>query len=142
MLPSLAAPLGRLTARQASPIAIFTRPFTNTTRSQRLILPSRASKTLLKPCTAPPQQIASLATAAVVAEPPARDTHLFDAVATGGIPYPGIPHFEDLYQKRQWQLEHLAGAFRVFARLGFNEGAAGHISVRDTIDTDTFWINP
>lgn len=36
----------------------------------------------------------------------------------------------------------MAGAFRVFARLGFTEGAAGHISVRDTVDPDTFWINP
>lgn len=66
----------------------------------------------------------------------------FTAQSTGGIPYPGIPKIEDPYEKRQWQLEHLAGAFRVFARKGFTEGAAGHITVRDTVDPDTFWINP
>ena len=65
-----------------------------------------------------------------------------DPFATGGIPYEGIPKFDDLYKKRQWQLEHMAGAFRVFARKGFTEGAAGHISVRDPVDPDTFWINP
>lgn len=66
----------------------------------------------------------------------------FTAVATGGYEYPGIPQFADPYAKRQWQLEHMAGAFRVFARMGFTEGASGHISVRDTVDPDTFWINP
>ncbi|ATY62311.1 aldolase [Cordyceps militaris] len=66
----------------------------------------------------------------------------FTAVATGGYEYPGIPSFQDPYAKRQWQLEHMAGAFRVFARMGFTEGASGHISVRDPVDPDTFWINP
>lgn len=63
-------------------------------------------------------------------------------LATGGYPYPGIPKITDPYKKRQWQLEHMAGAFRVFARKGYTEGASGHISVRDPVDTDTFWINP
>ncbi|KAI0140360.1 class II aldolase and Adducin N-terminal domain protein [Pestalotiopsis sp. NC0098] len=65
-----------------------------------------------------------------------------DAVATGGYEFPGIPEINDPYQKRQWQLEHMAGAFRVFARKRFTEGTAGHISVRDTVDPSTFWINP
>lgn len=64
------------------------------------------------------------------------------AIATGGYPFPGIPRISDPYKKRQWQLEHMAGAFRVFARKGFTEGTSGHISVRDTIDPNTFWINP
>ncbi|KAM3506889.1 hypothetical protein MY11210_007376 [Beauveria gryllotalpidicola] len=66
----------------------------------------------------------------------------FTAVATGGYEYPGIPRFANPSTKRQWQLEHMAGAFRVFARMGFTEGASGHISVRDAVDPDTFWINP
>ncbi|KKA27567.1 hypothetical protein TD95_001455 [Thielaviopsis punctulata] len=66
----------------------------------------------------------------------------FARISTGGIPLPGIPIFNDPYQKRQWQLEHMAGAFRVFARKGYTEGAAGHISVRDPVDPRTFWINP
>lgn len=64
------------------------------------------------------------------------------AVSTGGYEFPGVPKFDDLYKKRQWQLEHMAGAFRVFARKGFTEGTAGHISVRDPVDPTTFWINP
>lgn len=64
------------------------------------------------------------------------------ATATGGFEFPGVPTFDDPYKKRQWQLEHMAGAFRVFARKGFTEGTAGHISVRDPVDHDTFWINP
>ncbi|KXJ84722.1 hypothetical protein Micbo1qcDRAFT_101766, partial [Microdochium bolleyi] len=51
------------------------------------------------------------------------------------------PTFQDPYAKRQWQLEHMA-AFRVFARKGYTEGTAGHISVRDPVDPSTFWINP
>ena len=64
------------------------------------------------------------------------------AVATGGYAFPGIPQIDDPYKKRQWQLEHMAGAFRVFARRGFTEGTSGHISVRDPVDPTTFWINP
>ncbi|KAM0540897.1 hypothetical protein ACHAPJ_013463 [Fusarium lateritium] len=65
-----------------------------------------------------------------------------DTFATGGYPFPGIPQFDDPYKKRQWQLEHMAAAFRVFARKGYTEGTAGHISVRDPVDPNTFWINP
>lgn len=64
------------------------------------------------------------------------------SLSTGGYQFGGVPTFDDLYKKRQWQLEHMAGAFRVFARRGFTEGTAGHISVRDPIDPNTFWINP
>lgn len=64
------------------------------------------------------------------------------ATATGGIAVAGVPHFDDLHKKRQWQLEHMAAAFRVFARKGYTEGTAGHISVRDPINPHTFWINP
>ncbi|KAI1613143.1 class II aldolase and Adducin domain-containing protein [Exophiala viscosa] len=44
--------------------------------------------------------------------------------------------------ERKWQLEHTAGAFRVFAKLGYADGGSGHISLRDPIEPDTFWINP
>ncbi|KAF4872916.1 Meiotically up-regulated gene 14 protein [Colletotrichum siamense] len=64
------------------------------------------------------------------------------ALATGGFTFAGIPNITDPYKKRQWQLEHMAGAFRVFARKGFTEGTSGHISVRDPVDPSTFWINP
>ncbi|KAK7425547.1 hypothetical protein QQZ08_007988 [Neonectria magnoliae] len=55
---------------------------------------------------------------------------------------PGIPKFKSYSETRQWQLEHMAGAFRVFAREGYAEGISGHISVRDPEFEDRFWINP
>lgn len=36
----------------------------------------------------------------------------------------------------------LASAFRVFAHYGFDEGIAGHITVRDPEFKETFWVNP
>lgn len=45
-------------------------------------------------------------------------------------------------QERIYRKEHLAAAFRVFADRGYDEGVAGHISVRDPILTDHFWLNP
>jgi ribulose-5-phosphate 4-epimerase/fuculose-1-phosphate aldolase len=38
--------------------------------------------------------------------------------------------------------QKLAGALRIFGRLGFGEGVAGHITVRDPEFTDHFWVNP
>jgi len=36
----------------------------------------------------------------------------------------------------------LAAGFRLFAKYGFDEGIAGHISVRDPERPDHFWVNP
>ncbi|OJJ50347.1 hypothetical protein ASPZODRAFT_58076 [Penicilliopsis zonata CBS 506.65] len=36
----------------------------------------------------------------------------------------------------------MAGAFRIFAKLGYADGASGHISLRDPLRPDCFWINP
>ncbi|GMM38285.1 hypothetical protein DASC09_056240 [Saccharomycopsis crataegensis] len=57
-------------------------------------------------------------------------------------PFPVPTSFASVYHHRKWMLEHMAGAFRVFARKGYNEGGAGHISLRDPEDPNTFWINP
>jgi len=38
--------------------------------------------------------------------------------------------------------QRLAGSFRLFARFGFNEGVAGHITARDPEFSDRFWVNP
>ena len=64
------------------------------------------------------------------------------AMSHGKIALEGIPEFDTFEAKRQWTLEHLAGAFRVFGREGYAEGIAGHISVRDPEFSDRFWINP
>ncbi|KAF2740279.1 arad-like aldolase/epimerase, partial [Polyplosphaeria fusca] len=52
------------------------------------------------------------------------------------------PTFESLEQERLYRKQHLAAAYRIFAARGFDEGVAGHISVRDPILTDHFWLNP
>ena len=38
--------------------------------------------------------------------------------------------------------QKLAAALRLFGKLGFDEGVAGHITVRDPEHLDHFWVNP
>ena len=45
-------------------------------------------------------------------------------------------------QERLWRKQRLALAFRIFGRLGFDEGVAGHITARDPERPDHFWVNP
>lgn len=52
------------------------------------------------------------------------------------------PTFATLQEEREYRKAHLAAAFRVFADRGYDEGVAGHISVRDPVRTDHFWLNP
>lgn len=59
-----------------------------------------------------------------------------------GVCLPGIPTFPSFAGQRQWQLEKMALAFRVFARKGYTEGMSGHISVRDPEYPERFWTNP
>ncbi|HWN35468.1 MAG TPA: class II aldolase/adducin family protein [Pseudonocardia sp.] len=44
---------------------------------------------------------------------------------------------ERLHRKRQ-----LAATFRIFARYGYDEGIAGHVTARDPEFPDRFWVNP
>lgn len=64
------------------------------------------------------------------------------AAISQGASLPRVPSFTSLDKKRRWMLEHMAGAFRVFARKGFSEGMSGHISLRDPEHSDSFWTNP
>lgn len=48
------------------------------------------------------------------------------------------PKFDSLEEERLYRKQHLASAYRIFAARGFDEGVAGHISVRDPILTDHF----
>ena len=57
-------------------------------------------------------------------------------------PRPEVPTFATAEQERQYRKEHLAAAFRVFGRMGFSEGTAGHITARDPELLDHFWVNP
>lgn len=53
-----------------------------------------------------------------------------------------LPDFgDDVYAKRQWVKEHLAAAFRWWGKQGFGEGVAGHITVRDPVKPDHYFMN-
>ena len=55
---------------------------------------------------------------------------------------PTPPKFDNPVDERLHRKQRLAGAFRVFSRFGLDEGAAGHITARDPVQPDTFWVNP
>lgn len=52
------------------------------------------------------------------------------------------PTFSNTDDARTYLKQHLAAAFRVLARQGFDEGVAGHVSLRDPGNPSLFWINP
>ncbi|KAK9855975.1 hypothetical protein MYU51_001719 [Penicillium brevicompactum] len=78
--------------------------------------------------------------------PSAANDASFQGLARGGrngtLKLRGIPTFTDLHEKRKWMREHMAAAFRYFGKLGYGEGVSGHISMRDPILKDHFWMNP
>jgi ribulose-5-phosphate 4-epimerase/fuculose-1-phosphate aldolase len=47
-----------------------------------------------------------------------------------------------MVQLRLRRKQHLAAACRIFAHFGFEQGAAGHLSVRDPELSSCFWLNP
>ncbi|WVQ95298.1 hypothetical protein IAU59_002393 [Kwoniella sp. CBS 9459] len=53
-----------------------------------------------------------------------------------------LPTFASLEDERTYRKEHLALVFRILHRFKLAEGIAGHCSVRDPIEPDTFWVNP
>ncbi|KIY01283.1 uncharacterized protein Z520_02835 [Fonsecaea multimorphosa CBS 102226] len=79
-------------------------------------------------------------------------TNLDDPVARFNIPndadpslmtrFPRPPQFADTYEEREYLKGRLALAFRIFGRKGFDEGVAGHITLRDPVNPNTFWVNP
>lgn len=62
---------------------------------------------------------------------------IMNAPAGMGTDNDRSPAEEQLFRKQR-----LAASLRIFGRFGFDEGVAGHITVRDPIETDTFWVNP
>lgn len=58
------------------------------------------------------------------------------------LQFPRPPKFDDPYKEREYLKGRLAAAFRIFGKYGFDEGVAGHITLRDPVDPTTFWVNP
>ena len=50
--------------------------------------------------------------------------------------------FATVEEERLHRKQKLAGALRIFGRVGFGEGVAGHITVRDPEFPELFWVNP
>lgn len=56
--------------------------------------------------------------------------------------FPAPPKFSTKSEEREYLKFRLAQAFRIFGHLGYDEGVAGHITCRDPIKPDCFWVNP
>lgn len=55
---------------------------------------------------------------------------------------PEFPKFATPEEERRHRKQRLAASFRLFAKFGFDEGVAGHITARDPERPDHFWVNP
>jgi ribulose-5-phosphate 4-epimerase/fuculose-1-phosphate aldolase len=53
-----------------------------------------------------------------------------------------LPTYGSPEEQRADAKRRLAAAFRLRARFGYDEGPAGHITVRDPERRDHFWVNP
>ncbi|MET0276071.1 MAG: class II aldolase/adducin family protein [Acidimicrobiia bacterium] len=53
-----------------------------------------------------------------------------------------LPKFDSVEEERLHRKQRLAAGLRLFAKFGFEEGVAGHITVRDPEHLDHFWVNP
>jgi ribulose-5-phosphate 4-epimerase/fuculose-1-phosphate aldolase len=85
------------------------------------------------------------ATSTVIQIQPAEQT--LDIAQLGGTEetlskVPSPPQFADKLEEREYLKGRLALAFRIFGKLGFDEGVAGHITLRDPVKPDHFWVNP
>ena len=71
-----------------------------------------------------------------LATPAPTDNQAWQELASGDrdgkLKLRGIPTFTNPLAKRQWMKEHMAAAFRFFAKNGYSEGISGHISMRGT----------
>lgn len=63
-------------------------------------------------------------------------------VQADGLKWPEMPVFASKEDERTHRKQRLAASFRIFAMHGFDSGIGGHITVRDPILTDHFWVNP
>jgi len=53
-----------------------------------------------------------------------------------------LPKFDSVDEERLHRKQRLAASFRLFGKFGFDEGVAGHITMRDPEHLDRFWVNP
>ena len=75
-----------------------------------------------------------------VDESPIGETDVADVAEEMIFPLP--PTFDDVAEERDYRKTSLVDALHILGSLGFAEGAAGHITVRDPEYADRFWVNP
>lgn len=68
-----------------------------------------------------------------------KDEHAFGST---GCDYLEVPSFQNVEEERRDGKQRLAAAFRLFAKCGFSEGIAGHMTYRDPEYKDHLWVNP
>ncbi|MEZ3177486.1 class II aldolase/adducin family protein [Streptomyces pimonensis] len=61
---------------------------------------------------------------------------------TGKLRFAMPPMHESVDDERRHRKQRLAGALRLFGRLGYEDGVSGHITARDPEFSDCFWGNP
>ncbi|KAJ3335747.1 hypothetical protein HDU93_004553 [Gonapodya sp. JEL0774] len=54
---------------------------------------------------------------------------------------PRPPTFKSFEEERKHRKQRLAAALRIFAKYGYDEGVAGHFTVRDPEHPHCFWVN-
>ncbi|MFT4670973.1 MAG: ribulose-5-phosphate 4-epimerase/fuculose-1-phosphate aldolase [Pseudohongiellaceae bacterium] len=52
------------------------------------------------------------------------------------------PKYSSVEEERIDRKNRLTATFRLFGKFGFDEGVAGHVTVRDPELSDHFWVNP
>ncbi|MDO0929558.1 class II aldolase/adducin family protein [Streptomyces sp. TG1A-8] len=73
---------------------------------------------------------------------PAAPPHASIGAMPEGVHLPLPRHDLSIEEERRVRKQELAAAFRLFARFGFSEGVAGHITARDPENPSAFWVNP
>lgn len=63
-------------------------------------------------------------------------------VGSAKLAFPKYPEFSSVEDERRHRKQRLAAALRLFGRFGFDEGVAGHVTVRDPENPKRFWVNP
>src|SRR5689334_22448935 len=65
-----------------------------------------------------------------------------ETATAAALKIPRPQEFSSPAEERRHRKERLAAAFRLFAKFGFDEGVAGHITARDPEHPGYFWVNP
>ncbi|KAG6830934.1 hypothetical protein H0H92_013862 [Tricholoma furcatifolium] len=69
-------------------------------------------------------------------------TRVWRGTKDGSVKLAPMPKFNDPYAEREWIKAHLAAVFRYWGKQGYEEGNAGHITVRDPVLPGYYWMNP